>query len=82
MVPAEKFSVWSAEGLPSMLGAGGWWAGGLADGWWLSGSAGQRSGGLVAQWVGGGLVDGWRWCGGGGPPVLSVYRGVEKPSTG
>jgi hypothetical protein len=25
---------------------------------------------------------GGQWHGGGGPPILSVYHGVEKPSTG
>jgi hypothetical protein len=46
------------------------WACKLVGGWWP---------GLL---VVGGLAGGWWWCGGGDLPVLSVYCGVEKASTG
>jgi hypothetical protein len=47
VAPPGKYSVWSAEGLPRTLGAGGWqagrwrsvcwWAGGRAAAWWADG---------------------------------------------
>jgi hypothetical protein len=68
---AGKYSVWSAEGLPSTFGAGGQWAGGqvvasVPAGWKADRQAMSRQ----------------QKSGGGGPPVLSVYPVVEKPSMG
>jgi hypothetical protein len=47
VAPAGKYSVWSAEGVPRMFGAGGQWAAawlgrGPASGW--------QHGGQVAVW--------------------------------
>jgi hypothetical protein len=49
---------------------------GPPGGWRSGGPVGQKPGGAVAWWAS-------RWqCGGGGPHVLLVYHGVEKPSMG
>jgi hypothetical protein len=65
VAPSGKYSVWSAEGLPSMFGPVGQCARSLMGGQWPCRLAG-----------------GWRQCVGGGLPVLSVYCGMEKSSTG
>jgi hypothetical protein len=62
--PARKYSVWSAEGFPSLFGAGCQQVGGLAGGQWP-----------VCQWVGGQ----WLVCQKvSGPPIAFVYTNNEQ----
>jgi hypothetical protein len=67
--PVGKYSVWSAEGLPSTFGAGGLWASGqvVVDGWLtvrrpVCGWVGCSLMGLwvVAWWPDGRVTAAWR----------------------